>query len=369
MNIRVNHIAAMALVCVGAAQAQSYTVSTITNPAGLSLRPYNLNNSGQVVGYARPTTQDGRFTRAFVSAANGQFPQTIGPFDNSYASAINNAGQVVGYNNDATGIRHAFLIDALGRSTQIGPASSTVSYAAQDINGSGQVVGDINDNHGAIHAFVTGTNGQGFTELGTLGGNTVSARGINDLGQIAGYATTISGATHAFITDPQSNALIDLGGMGGLNSYAWAVNNHGQAVGYSLNSTDFSGPRTAFITDAQGHTTFIGEGLNLSTIDAYDINDAGQVVGSYCLTDDICHNYVTGPNGIGLTTLDDIAPPPAGANFFFPLAINDSGQILMMASGVGYLILTPSVPEPSLYMMVGIGLVGLTIVRRRSTSV
>lgn len=358
----------MALVCVGAAQAQSYTAPPIDNPTGLTLRPYNLNNSGQVVGYTVPMVNDGSLPHAFVSAANGQLPQAIGPYDNAYAYAINDAGQVVGNYKDQAGIRHAFMVDAQGVATQISPASSTASYAAQDINSSAQIIGSINNN-GAVRGFVTGANGQNLTELGTLGGNSVTARGINDLGQIVGYATTDMGATHAFITDAQSDTLVDLGGLGGLTSYAWAINNHGQVVGYSLNSTDYSGPRKAFITDAQGHTTFIGEGLGFYSIDAYDINNAGRVVGTYCSAQYVCHGYVTGPNGIGLTSLDDITLP-SGVTFATPLAINDSGQIMMMTTGgAGYILLTSSVPEPSLYLMAGIGLVGLTIARRRSTSV
>lgn len=368
MNTRVKSIlaTAIALVCATASQAQTYTVTPVETPSGLAFRPYDMNNSGQVVGYvSNLDMSSGVLPHVFVSAANGQLPQAVSAIDNSYGRAINDAGQAVASYKNASGIRQAFLTDAQGNVTQITDPSGT-GLDAFGLNNNGQVAGQLRFADGSTHAIVTGPNGQGITDLGTLGGTNNAARSVNDLGQAVGYLSTADGHPHAFITNPQSGSLIDLGTMGGTGAYAWAINNSGQAAGYFYTGT---GARGAFITNAEGNTTFIGAGLNLyASIDAYDINNAGQVVGTYCLqADGSCHGYVTGPNGLGLTTLDQVISQPTGTELGNPLAINDRGQILMMTSN-SYYVATPSVPEPSVHLMVVAGLIGMAAAKRRRTS-
>jgi probable HAF family extracellular repeat protein len=96
---------------------------------------------------------------------------------NSYATAINNSGQIVGYSDTAAGAQHAFLYTS-GAMQDIGTLGGANSYA-NSINSSGQIVGYANTATDAYNAFVY-TNGV----MQDLGAGTAYA--INDSGQIVG---------------------------------------------------------------------------------------------------------------------------------------------------------------------------------------
>lgn len=347
------------LSLTAAAQAQSYVVSQVVSVPGSTYRAYDFNNSAQVVGYGG---SGGGLSAPFVSQANGVSPQFLSSFENAYAHAINDAGDVVGSYKDQLGNAHAYLSSAQGTITEIGPQPGVTNYRGLGINDLGQVVGTASSN-GIQHAFLTDAQGLGFKDLGTLGGNTATAYDINNSGQVVGYSSTGNGETHAFMTDLTSGAMIDLGLMGGTASYAWAINQQGQATGYYVTNT---GTRGAFITDAYGTSRDIGTDLHLYSIDAYNINNAGQVIGTYCTELNACHPYITGANGVGITNLDDLVSMPAGTGLGIPLAINDKGQLLFLGAGSsGYYILTPSVPEPPVYLLTALGMAGLALARRR----
>src|SRR5260221_8510102 len=94
------------------------------------------------------------------------------------------------------------------------------SYA-QAINNKSQVVGYWNAPDG-VHAFLY-ESGQ-LMDLGSLGGTNVYALSINGASQIAGVAETGSGL-QAFVYD--NGAMSNLGPLGGINSYAYGINDEG----------------------------------------------------------------------------------------------------------------------------------------------
>src|SRR6266542_5526857 len=115
-----------------------------------------------------------------------------GPQSDSWANAVNNRGEVVGWSTlDDVFQVHAFLWRQ-GKMTDLAPLVS-----ADDINDNGVVVGAGGSANGERHAFMW-ADGKA-TDLGTLGGTLSEASGVNNLGQVVGLSWTASGEPHGFL--------------------------------------------------------------------------------------------------------------------------------------------------------------------------
>jgi len=101
---------------------------------------------------------------------------------------------------------------------------------AYGINDAGQVVGVSDTASGGAHAFLweAGT----MTDLGTLGGFDSEAWAINDAGQVVGLSETGTGDLHAFLWE--AGSMVDLDLPGGLWSEGLGINNTGDIVGRSF---------------------------------------------------------------------------------------------------------------------------------------
>ncbi len=264
-----------------------------------------INSAGQVVGYF----SSGRYNHAFLYD-HGTMTDigTLPGGDSSAATAINSAGQVVGNSDYGSGHWCAFLY----KSGYIQDLRYTGGHlgSAAGINRSGQVAGL--DYTPYEHAFIYRAGN--MTDLGTLGGKRSYAAGINDAGQVAGYSDTPSGDRHAFLYN--NGNMTDLGTLGGNNSYATGINKWGQVAGYSETS---SGNHHAFLYN-NGTMTDLGT-LGGGNSTATGVNESLQVVG-----------YSDTPSGntraflyrdghmIDLGTL--------GGENSYATGINDAGQVV-----------------------------------------
>lgn len=240
---------------------------------------------------------------------------------NTYAVAINDVGQVVGYSmlQDGT-TRHAFLWQD-GVMTDLGTLGGTDSNA-YDINNLGYVVGSSHDDNGYLHAFAwhNGT----MTDLGSLAGARGSswAYDITENGWVVGTSLVDvqSGRDHAVVWSPDGE-IIDLNDQLP-DDRTWELlsatvsNDMGQYV-----------VTACFLTDTgcdpnQKGTYILQDGmLTRLAADVKDINDAGQVVGSFTTDSGIVHAFVW-QDGV-LTDLGTLDNNYSNAN-----AINREGLVV-----------------------------------------
>jgi probable HAF family extracellular repeat protein len=317
-----------------------------------------INNNGQVVGSFFDTASG--FPHAFLYS-NGSMTDlgTLPNLNVSRASGINNNGQVVGVsyhetNFDIFGPYHAFLYSN-GSMTDLGGQDSL----ATAINNNSQVAGFAHSGNGGYHAFLY-SNGS-MTDLGTLGGSNSYAYGINDNGQVVGWSDFIDSAGnftyHAFLYS--NGSMTDLDTLWG--SGANGINSDGQVVGWN-------GPH-AFLY-SNGSMTDLGTLGTSST--ANSINNKGQVVGnSYTKTNGPSHAFIY--DGGSMLDLNNLISSGSGWTLQDATGINDLGQIVgirVNAQGLtdAFLLTPTTVPIPAAVWLFGSGLLGLIGMARRKAA-
>lgn len=240
-----------------------------------------INNSGEIVGrYGSgsgiPLPTPGVLPgRAFVwNATAGRRDLGLQPFGNSMATAINDNGQVSGTSEmletviiDGSPmdvlVPRAFVWDAAGGIRDIGTLGGHFEFTfANAINNLGQVIGYGGLADGNERAFVW-DEAAGMRELPTIAGGSTRAVAINDLGQVLGSEIGVGGviwdlntATQRVV--PGGSDLNNVGqtvggtsiwdetngrrllsglipaGTGWQLEFAFAINDGGDIVGYGL---------------------------------------------------------------------------------------------------------------------------------------
>jgi probable HAF family extracellular repeat protein len=271
----------------------------------------------------------------------------------SRATAINDAGDVVGVSITAAGDTRAFLAPRDGPMRDLGALPGRGASGALDVNNSGLAVGyalspsdrelaivmELSTNLFNLHYGGSSIPDDGRAvlfrdgraiDLGTLGGASSLASAINDRGQVVGTSLTPDGLEHAFLYE--DGRMIDLGTLGNPqiqhpidDSKAADINDAGQVVGAS-------GGR-AFLFDAGtlhdlNDLLEPGSGIHeLWWADA--INDLGQILATGYLE-----------NGDGTVSFGSVVLTPSGApqpSYLIPEPIPEPGTLalfsLVLAAG------------------------------------
>jgi len=227
--------------------------------------------------------------------------------------------------------------------TDLGVLDGYSSSYATGINNSGQVVGDSIKFDGTRHAFIY-SNGV-MTDIGTLPGGTFSAAfGINSFGQVTGVADFVDGdhpvlqpnlAQNAFLYS--NGVLHDLGSLPGTEAPTVVLNpypDRWSTAGYAINDTGMivGASRAQVMVFKDGRMS--GLAVNNARW-GFDVNNREEIVGL------LQHGAPGSPNEIweafrysdghmkGLGALD-------GTNFSYATGINDDGVVVggsLSASG------------------------------------
>jgi probable HAF family extracellular repeat protein len=360
---------------VSTSQASAeYRRISIGTLGGTVSRALSINNLNQTVGYS--TTSDGvtvatQWDQGWASAVGG-----IGVTgDTTVANAINNSGLIVGYYShfsNHSGVSNGTSWSSSG-TTDLDPVVTNGSLAregsATAVNDAGQIVGYSGTGPYSLNTVAHATlwSGTTATDLGTLGGATSHATSINNSGQIVGYSDTSSwSVTHA--TYWNNGTITDLGTLGGSYSIAHAINNAGLIVGASTTTGSTNTHATlwngAAMTDLGTLTGSTG------TSEAEALNESGLIVG-YSLTFEGASHATLWENGniIDLNTLLSASDVAAGWVLVCAYDINDNGWIVGSATlnGVQQAFILASVPEPASYAMLLASLALFGLMGRRRT--
>jgi len=230
--------------------------------SGVSSLPNGINASGMVTGFSATGAVDLTFEEFpwVIHAVVWKEGQIIdlGTFGgtSSYANAINDRGQVVGF--ALNGQPDAFI----------------TAHSDFDVDcGTGDVSSQM-------RAFVWET-GRGLRDLGTLGGPDSCAKAINERGQVAGHSFTSytpNGSTGIPSFEPfiwSNGRMTGLGSLGGTMGHASGINNRGEVAGTS----NLTGDQTR-------HAFLWSHGVMVDLTPANDysypegLNDKGEVAGA-----------------------------------------------------------------------------------------
>jgi len=139
--------------------------------------------------------------------AGGQFVEL--PYANAQAAGTAAGHKVVGFAADPSGATHGFLATFTpGRRGGLGVSTTTLNVPTQGVtvtqafgvNDAGEVVGSFNDATGATHGFIY-QNGS-FQSIDVPGATATTVNGLNNAGQVVGFYVASNGNTIGFVGVP-----------------------------------------------------------------------------------------------------------------------------------------------------------------------
>lgn len=310
--------------------SSDYAIINLGTPGGNSYAT-DINNVGQVVGTWEAVQGDWKSSRSFLwDTAKGI--RDLGTIDNNpffnsiWAEGLNDKGQVAG--STPWGLADvAWLWDSTKGMRALSYSDpeegEEIQTSASGINNQGAVVGSYN-----WFTACVWQNGV-LKQLAAFDGGSTGALAINDNNQIAGWGFK-NYLMRAVLWQSPSASPTALDALPGFNQIrATAINFSGHVVVVAFNVTSSGGysvwgPCSSFLWRQ-------GEGMkNLGSLGgqcyAWDINDKGQIVGSSDTAQKEKHAFLY-QDGV-MTDLNTLLPAKSGWVLHEARAINNKGEIV-----------------------------------------
>lgn len=210
----------------------------------------------------------------------------------SAAASVNDLGQVVGWQLDASGETSRAVLWQGGGTIWLTQGQGPLWSQARAINNAGQIAGSVGalDNIWTARGATWAADTWQLSMLPDMGHELASTTiyGINDSGLIVGQARNAAGELHAVAW--RQGQLIDLGSQGvdaGAFSAAYGVNRWGQVTGIGKPNAGTAGTTPLVWSPGAGNTFSVSgswQGLG--------INDLGQVTATQWVGDAANHRQV-----------------------------------------------------------------------------
>jgi hypothetical protein len=271
---------------------------------------------------------------AFASSVYSVAPVLTPGFTGIDIYQINDSGQVVGFGNNPSGHNETFLANTTTGPSAIPVPPTWLNLQGWGVNDSGVVAASGPNASVTILAATGTTSGSTGLPLPSGGWSGALGLGISDTGYVTGYASK-TGQTLPFLYNPvtgisQTIALPSTGGW--TQERGVGVNDSGQVTGWVYNGIDYD----AFIGTPSGGTTVVPLPEGWISAQSASINDSGQIAG-----------YGDTSSGgfmafIGTSTGSSAIPLPTGATSATTSTdttgiLNNAGDVVGMSNAGGWI--------------------------------
>jgi hypothetical protein len=299
-----------------------------------------INDLGETIGYSVDNQNlyhgflryPGGAIKDFDAPGGGTTP---GSGEGTLPLSVNNEGTIAGQYQDANDVYHAFVRQPDGRISTFeapgagsGPGQGT---QVSDINSEGIAVGLYIDSRNVVHGFFRSHVGV-LTSFDDPNAGTGPGQGtapspstaLSPLGVLTGQYVDGKGIYHGLVRQ-RTGAISSFDPSGSTNTFSEGINPQGAVVG---TFGDSNGIFHGFVRNANGEITSFDVPGALYNTNARDITLFGVITGFWNDSNNVYHGFIRYPAAAILKfDVPGAGSVPQSAQGTIPLAINFWGEI------------------------------------------